>query len=189
MELKKIMFTEESRRSAAFYRKMLKWLDNPKRSKYNNPAELVGKAGIHEGHEVLEIGCGSGFFTEEIAKLVGKTGKVIATDIHPIAVKETAKKVADLGLSNVAVHWEDAQHTSFADNSFDVIILYGVIPAPVISLEALSKEMHRILKPNGICSIWTAVPFWRPTAIQKHAHFADMKRLYPVFRLQKIAEG
>ncbi len=59
MDLKKILFTEETKKSVVLYQKLLKWLDSPKRKKYNNPVKLVGNAGIHEGQVVLEIGCGS----------------------------------------------------------------------------------------------------------------------------------
>lgn len=185
MRLKEIIFSEESKRGLAFYYKLLKWLDSPKRRKINNPEKLVDNAGICKGQVVLEIGCGGGFFTEEISKRVGSEGKVYATDIHPVAIKETKKKALALGLTNVEVELQDAMNTSFNDNSFDMIILYGVIPAPVISLSKLSKEMYRILKPNGICAIWTGVPFWRPRAIIQSARFEEIKRLYPIFRLQK----
>ena len=184
-DLKEKIFNDENGKMVVLYRNLLKLLDNPKRKRYNNPVKLVSGAGICEGQTVLEIGCGSGFFTEEISKLAGSNGKVVATDIHPIAVKETSKKVRELGLKNVVVQREDAIQTSFRDNTFDMIILYGVIPAPVISLEELSKEMYRILKPDGICAIWTAAPFWRPSAIQKSESFLRIKRINKVFRLQK----
>jgi demethylmenaquinone methyltransferase/2-methoxy-6-polyprenyl-1,4-benzoquinol methylase len=116
---------------------------------------------------------------------VGVEGKVYATDIHPVSVTEMRKKVEQIGLTNVVVQKEDAVHTSFADNSIDMIILYGVIPAPVIPLKELSLEMHRILKPGGVCAIWTAVPFWRPRGIEKSAGFVRLKRNYPIFRLEK----
>jgi len=185
MSWKDIMFSEESKRSVAFYEKLLRFLDSPARKKYNNPDKLIENANIEKGQVVLEIGCGSGFFTEEISKRVGNTGTVYATDIHPIAVRELKEKGKLLGLTNVIVQCEDALHTTFPDQSFDMIVLYGVVPAPVISLKDLAKEMHRILKPEGVCAIWTAVPFWRPTAIERYADFSRMKRIYPVFRLKK----
>ncbi len=184
-DFKEIIFNDENGKMVVFYRNLLKLLDNPKRKRYNNPVKLVSSAGICEGQTVLEIGCGSGFFTEEISKLAGSNGKVVAIDIHPIAVKETSIKVRELGLKNVVVQREDAIKTSFKDNTFDMIILYGVIPAPVISLEELSKEMYRILKPDGICAIWTVMLFWRPRAIQQPQNFKRIRRVNKVFRIQK----
>lgn len=185
MRFKEALFSEKSKRGVAFYSKLLKMLDSSIRRKYNNPEKLVDKAGIVKGYTVLEIGCGSGFFTEEISKRVGSEGKVYATDIHPVSIKAMNNKVDALGLTNVIVQQQDAMNTSFTDNMFDMIILYGVIPAPFISLNRLSKEMHRILKPYGVCAIWTAAVFWRPRDIIRNAGFVQMKRCYPVFRLKK----
>lgn len=188
MSLKDLLFSERSERGVAFYRRLLGWLDSPNRKKFNNPAKLVSAASIEKGYVVLEIGCGSGFFTEEIAKCVGNEGKVFATDIHPIAVKEMKEKVKEKKLNNVLVQQQDAVHTTYEDSTFDMIILYGVIPAPVIPIKQLSQEMYRILKPGGVCAIWTAVPVWRPIAIQRYARFIKLNRQYPIFRLQKLGK-
>ena len=42
--------------------------------------ELLEQSGIKKGDTVLDIGCGTGELTLEIAKRVGPTGKVIAID-------------------------------------------------------------------------------------------------------------
>lgn len=182
MNLKRVLVSDQFTKG---YQKILKWLDSPIRKGFNNPKKLVSKAYIKKGQMVLEIGCGSGFFTEEISKQVGDEGKVYATDIHPIAIDEIKEKIRRLGMTNVIPQIEDATNTRFEDNTFDMIILYGVVPAPFIPLKTLSKEMNRILKKGGVCAIWTAAPFWRPTEIIKYGVFVKLKRFYPVFRLQK----
>lgn len=185
MRVKELFFSEKSERSVKMYQKLLRFLDSPFRKKYNNPQVLVRNAEIKKGETVLEIGCGSGFFTMEISKQTGPEGTVYATDIHPVAVRELKEKVEGMGLGNVIIQCEDALHMTFSDQSIDRIILYGVIPAPVIPLKDLSKEMYRVLKPGGVCAIWTVVPFWRPSAISRYAGFTECKRRYPVFLLKK----
>ena len=185
MKLKEVLLSGESEKGVRFYKKILKWLDSPARKRCNNPVKLISQAQIKRGQTVLEIGCGSGFFTEEISKQVGDKGKVYATDIHPIAIEEMKEKIAHLRMTNVITQREDALKTSFKDGTFDMIILYGVVPAPVIPLKELSEEMNRILKPGGVCAIWTAVPFWSPKKIIKYGRFTKLKRVYPIFRLRK----
>ncbi len=182
MKLKEVILSNQMKKG---YGKLLKWLDSPFRRKFNDPVKLVSKAQIMKGQIVLEIGCGSGFFTQEISKQVGSEGKVYATDIHPLAIEEMKKKIQQLGITNVVPQREDATNTSFENETFDIIILYGVVPAPVIPLTELSNEMNRILKSGGVCAIWTAVPFWRPRKIMKYGRLIKLRRVRPVFRLQK----
>jgi len=184
-KVQEILFSEESERAVRFYKKLLMWLNNPVRAKYNDPVKLVSNAGIIKGQTVLEIGCGSGFFTEELSNAVGEEGTVFATDIHPMAVREMEQRIKNYQLSNVLVQREDAMNTTFNPDMFDLIVLYGVIPAPVITAERLSKEMYRILKPGGVCAIWTAIPLWTPSEIERFAKFSRLKRNGPVFRLRK----
>lgn len=134
----------------------------------------------------MEIGCGSGFFTVHAAKILGEEGKLYATDIHDLAIAETQKKIDELSLQNVIVKIDDAMKSSFPDEMFDLVLLYGVVPAPVISMKDISIEIHRLLKPGGIYAIWTMVPLWKPSAAIKYASFEEMGKLNGVFRLRKI---
>ena len=56
-------------------------LDNRIRRWFQNPQKILSPY-IKEGMTVLDIGCGPGFFSVEIAHLVGKTGRVIAADLQ-----------------------------------------------------------------------------------------------------------
>lgn len=185
MKIRKIIFSKENKNGVRFYKKMLKWLDSPKRKKYNNPETLIAKSGIQEGYRVLEIGCGSGYFTEEIVKRIGAGGTVYAVDIHPIAIEEMKIKCITNNWENVICEQQNAMETTYEDGFFDLVVLYGVIPAPVISTKKLSKEIHRILKPGGSLAIWTAVIGWRPYRMILHGKFTGQKRNYPVFILKK----
>jgi demethylmenaquinone methyltransferase/2-methoxy-6-polyprenyl-1,4-benzoquinol methylase len=48
----------------------------------------------------------------------------------------------------------DALNTKLADESMDAVLLFGVVPAPMLPLDRLLPEMHRILKPGGIMAVW-----------------------------------
>ena len=108
-----------------------------------------------------------------------------STDIHPAAIEETRKKVNSLGLKNVAVTMDNALNSSFEDSFFDVVLLYGVVPSPVIPMEDISDEIFRLLKSGGIYAIWTKMPFWKPKTVQYNKQFKDMVKNNGVFRLYK----
>lgn len=185
MGIKELIFNGESEKNREFFNTMLGWLDNPRRQRINNPVKLLTASGIRPGQKVLEIGCGSGFFTVPASNMLGKEGLLYAIDIHPSAVEETQRKVDELRLQNVIVKRDDAMQSSLDNSTFDLVLLYGVVPAPVISLCDISAEIYRLLKPGGICAVWTMVPFWTPRAILRHASFQTMEKQDGVFRFYK----
>jgi len=56
-------------------------LDNKIRKWFQNPQKILSPF-IKEGMKVLDIGCGPGFFSIELAKMVGKNGKVFSVDLQ-----------------------------------------------------------------------------------------------------------
>lgn len=185
MGIREVMLDTESEKGKRFYVKMLSWLDSPARKLFDKPEKLVQSSGIKAGQTVLEIGCGSGFFTIPAAKILGENGKLYSTDIHSIAIEQMREKVKMAGVKNVVVKQDNAMDSTFDDGMFDLILLYGVVPAPVISMKDISMEIHRLLKPGGVCAIWTKTPFWTPKTAIQYAEFETMKKCNGVFRLRK----
>ncbi|MEW5960706.1 MAG: methyltransferase domain-containing protein [Chloroflexota bacterium] len=64
---------------------------------------MLQGAGIRLGMKVLEIGCGTGFFTLTAARMLGEYGSLIAMDMLPQSIEAVAKKVHAAGLNNVQV--------------------------------------------------------------------------------------
>ncbi|MDP4146712.1 MAG: class I SAM-dependent methyltransferase [Bacillota bacterium] len=185
MGIRDFLLSGETEGGRRVYRKMLNWLDSPSRLKYDNPEVLLKGSGIQPGQTVLEIGCGSGFFSIPASQVLGSEGKLYSTDINPMAVEETQRKVDELNIKNVLVKKDDAMSSSFGESMFDLILLYGVVPAPVISMKKLSKETYRLLKPGGVLAIWTKVPLWTPRDAIRNAPFEELDKLNGVFRLRK----
>lgn len=73
--------------------KMAFMLDNWFRKLIQNPKKVVGEY-IKEGDTVIDFGCGPGFFSTEMAKMVGKNGKVIAADLQEEMLVHVRKKAA-----------------------------------------------------------------------------------------------
>jgi ubiquinone/menaquinone biosynthesis C-methylase UbiE len=117
------------------------------------PHEWLGKSGVAAGQDVLEVGCGSGFFTIPAAELVGESGHLWALDNNPAAVYHVKRKILQRGIKNVDVVLANALHTGLPDGGFDVAFLYGVIHNLWDRVETLLPEMHRVLKTGGILSI------------------------------------
>jgi len=67
-------------------------LDNRIRKWFQNPQKILGPY-IKEGMKVLDIGCGPGFFSIELAKMVGKNGKVFSVDLQEGMLQKISIKI------------------------------------------------------------------------------------------------
>lgn len=130
-----------------------------------NPVKTLQGAGIEPGQVVLEVGCGTGFFTIPAAKLLGDQGHLVAMDPLQDYARRVSKKAKSAGLKNVRVLKRDALNTGLDTASMDMVLLFGVIPFPSLPLNRLLPEMYRILKPEGRMAVWLfpvsgLVPRW-----------------------------
>jgi ubiquinone/menaquinone biosynthesis C-methylase UbiE len=111
---------------------------------------ILKEVGIKPGFHVLDYGCGPGSYIVPLAKLVGESGKVYALDIHPLAIQKVQDIASKKQLANVETILSDCQ-TGLPDISVDAVLLYDAfhhLSDPNVVL----KELHRVLKPDGILS-------------------------------------
>jgi len=95
---------------------------------------------------ILDIGCGSGIPTIELARL--SKGEIIGIDIHQPSLDRFAKRIEGLGLSDCVKAVNCSMSSmKFAEESFDIIWSEGVIF--VIGFEKGLMEWRRFIKPNG----------------------------------------
>jgi ubiquinone/menaquinone biosynthesis C-methylase UbiE len=79
-----------------FIRVIAPLMESRFRYRYFGPVRVLQGADIHPGQTVLELGCGTGFFTTTIAQLIGNQGFLVAMDILPASVETVIKKVQAL---------------------------------------------------------------------------------------------
>ena len=141
------------------------------RYRFFPPMKILSGTNITPGQTVLELGCGSGFFTIPAAKLIGDKGNLTAVDVLQESVDLVSTKVQEANLKNVRVVKGNAMGTRLNAESFDTVLLFGLIPAPMLPLNKLLPEIHRVLKAEGSLSVWPPVPGWLPQAILKSGLF------------------
>ena len=153
---------------------------------FHDPEKLLSGANISLGQTVLEVGCGTGFFTLTAAEIIGETGHLIALDPVSGYVDRVKEKVRAAGLGNVEVARRDALATGLQAESIDVALLYGVLPFPTLPLDRLLPEMHRVLKPGGTLAVWLfPISFGVPAIILRSGLFTDQGRKEGVFRYRR----
>ena len=161
----------DSRAARLLFRLMARVMESPLRYRFFDPVRTLKGSGIRSGQEVLEIGCGTGFFTIPAAELVGDEGRVYAMDPHPLAIEHVTRRIQDAGLTNVRLIRADATEAGLASGCIDLVLLFGVIPAPVIPLDRLLHEIHRLLRAEGVLAVWTAIPWWSPASLTRRGLF------------------
>ena len=110
--------------------------DNPLLPVIRNPYKILERAGLKPGQNVLEVGCGPGFFTIPAAHIVEETGKVYAVDTHPLAIERVQNKIKKAGLKNVSLIHANASDTGIPDQCIDHAFMFG-LPYIVGGLEGV----------------------------------------------------
>ena len=104
-------------------------------------------ADLREGYQVLDIAGGTGDLSMAFAKNVGKTGRVVHTDINEAMLRTGRDRLLDHGLVLPTLVC-DAEKLPFPDNHFDVVsVAFGL--RNMTHKDVALKEMCRVLKPNG----------------------------------------
>jgi demethylmenaquinone methyltransferase/2-methoxy-6-polyprenyl-1,4-benzoquinol methylase len=160
-------------------------MDHPVRRRLNDPVKTLEATGLQPGQCVLEVGCGTGFFTIPAARLVGDTGLVHSIDLYPRAIEHVTQKTQEAVLTNVKLTLADALATGLPDSGFDLILLLGVIPSPTLPLDRLLPEMHRLLKPNGELAVWTVFPWGLCASVNRSGLFVHIGKESGVHRFKK----
>jgi len=111
---------------------------------------ILKEVGIKPGFHVLDFGCGPGSYIVPLVKLVGESGKIYALDIHPLAIQRVQGIASKKRLTNVETILSDCQ-TGLSDNSLDAVLLYDAFHH-LSDPDVVLKELHRVLKPDGILS-------------------------------------
>jgi len=99
--------------------------------------------------EVVEFGCGTGYFTKIISQ---KSQSIIATDISDSLLEVAKKRLGEN--PKVRVQKGDCMKTSFAAEAFDSVFMANLIHV-VKSPTAALQECHRILRKDGVLIIVT----------------------------------
>jgi len=118
-------------------------------------SEVLIHVGVSQAQTVLDYGCGSGTFTIPSARIVGKRGRVYAFEAHSSRLEYVREKAREAALSNIVAVLSDSSKSSIdlPDKSVDIILVYDVMHE-IENRWGLLQELHRVLKGDGILSIF-----------------------------------
>jgi len=105
--------------------------------------------GLRPGQRALDVAGGTGDLAAGLLRQVGKSGRVVLSDVNPAMLAIGRDRLLDRGfVGNVECIVADAEALPFADASFDCVTI-GFGLRNVTDKAAALQSMHRVLKPGG----------------------------------------
>src|SRR5581483_8331998 len=103
------------------------------------------EVGLPSGAQVLDLGCGAGRASVEIAR---RGHQVHAVDVAPEMLERTARAAFAAGVVSLTTALGDAHALALSDGRFDLVLALGLLPWLHTESRGLA-EMARVLRPGG----------------------------------------
>jgi precorrin-6B methylase 2 len=143
-------------------------VDDPERDAAPITAKTLAALAVQPGMSVADVGAGVGYYAFKLARLVGPTGRVYATDRDQYAVAAIWAHRLVRGVSNVVPMHVRSDHLGLAPDSVDRILIFNVYPFENCRPErtqALLTQAAEALRRDGRLVIyhdWVHDDEWEP---------------------------
>jgi ubiquinone/menaquinone biosynthesis C-methylase UbiE len=126
-------------------------LDSKLRRFFFNPNTIL-KPYINKNMVALDIGCGPGVFSIEIAELLNGTGKIIAVDMQEEMLEIIKEKIDGKSIQKNIILYKCSQDKIGVKENVDFVLMFYVVHE-VPSKENLFNEVLPLINKNGLIMI------------------------------------
>jgi ubiquinone/menaquinone biosynthesis C-methylase UbiE len=123
----------------------------------SDAARLVTALKLHGGQTVADIGAGRGQLTVALAREVGPSGRVYATELDSDRLRDIRKATDSAGLRNVSVIEAHATRTNLPERCCDALVLRRVYHH-FSNPHLMNASMWQSLKPGGLLAVIDFAP-------------------------------
>lgn len=125
------------------------WLLRAVREREEATSVMIRTLDLQPGQVVADVGCGNGYHSLMMARLVGETGKIYGVDIQPEMLTMLKKRAAEAKVNNVVPVLGKFWDPNLPANTIDVALIvdaYHEFSHPARML----KGIYKALKPDGV---------------------------------------
>ncbi|OHE58009.1 MAG: methyltransferase type 11 [Thermodesulfovibrio sp. RBG_19FT_COMBO_42_12] len=126
------------------------FLISPLRTLMQSPQKILSRY-VTSGMKVLDTGCGMGFFSLPLARMVGSNGKVICVDVQEKMIKSLKKRAKKAGLTDrieTRISHQNSLGLNDLNEEIDFALAFAVIHE-VLNTAQFFSEVYKALKPAG----------------------------------------
>jgi ubiquinone/menaquinone biosynthesis C-methylase UbiE len=122
-------------------------LDTKIRRWFQNPRKIL-EPYISQGMTVMDFGCGPGFFTIDMAEMVGQNGRVFAVDLQDGMLEKLKGKIQGTEIEDIIILHKSELETIVLQEKIDFALAFYVLHE-LPSMDIFFQEVASILKPDG----------------------------------------
>jgi predicted methyltransferase len=124
------------------------WLERPEREDEEAPSKALDELGLKPGMVVADIGAGSGYYSVRMAKRVGPSGRIYATDIQQGMLDIIGRRITADHLDNITTVLGGFDDPNLPAASLDLAIMVDVYHE-LQSPQAFLQKLRAAFKPGG----------------------------------------
>ncbi len=125
------------------------WLIRDTREREERCSRMLANLGVEAGMTVCDMGCGNGFYSLQLARVVGPQGRILAVDVQPEMLNMLRARADQEGMDNITPILGSLHDPRLPEQTADLILLVDVYHE-FSHPEQMLAAMRRALKPNGL---------------------------------------
>lgn len=166
------------------------------REYWQMPNRVLDEIGVEPGLTIADVGCGIGYFSLRLAKKVGKSGIVYASDIDSGALTFLKEKTERQNITNLKIIQGKEDDPLLPDSSINIVLIVNTVHLIDQPSEYLSN-LKSCLQPDGNVVIvqWDAekmdseAPDWSPKDRKKYTQQTTLRIIYDAgFEVMRILD-
>lgn len=121
--------------------------DNPLRRIFHKPEEIFSPY-LSKGMTAIDLGCGMGYFSIGMARIVGETGKIISVDLQQRMLDTLRKRAEKAGVASRITTLLCDENSIGTHDAVDFALAFWMVHETPDAFNFL-KQVHAILKPSS----------------------------------------